>query len=82
MLVHILQQAGIIHKEFVPPGHMVNKEYYVEVFSCLVQRIHQVRPQFQERESWFLLHNNERPHTAVLFGKTRDSRIKSLPIFS
>jgi hypothetical protein len=31
---------GIIHKEFVPPGLMVNKEYYVEVLSCLVQRIY------------------------------------------
>jgi hypothetical protein len=57
--------TGIIHKEFVPPGHVVNKGYYVEVFSRLVQRIHRVRPQFQERGSWFLLHDNGRRHTAV-----------------
>jgi hypothetical protein len=43
----------------------VNKEYYLEVWSCLVQRTRRVRPQFQERESWFLLHDNARPHTAV-----------------
>jgi hypothetical protein len=36
-----------------------------EVMSHLVQRIRQVRPQFQERGSWFLLHDNARPHTAV-----------------
>jgi hypothetical protein len=36
-----------------------------EVFSRLVQRIRRVRPQFQERGSWFLLHDNARPHTAV-----------------
>jgi hypothetical protein len=36
-----------------------------EVLSLLIQRIRQVRPQFQERGSWFLLHDNARPHTAV-----------------
>jgi hypothetical protein len=44
----------VIHKEFVPPGQTVNKEYHVEVLSCFIQRIHRVRPQFQERGSWFL----------------------------
>jgi hypothetical protein len=36
-----------------------------EVLSRLVQRIRRVRPQFQERGSWFLLHDNARHHTAV-----------------
>jgi hypothetical protein len=36
-----------------------------EVLSGLVQRIRRVRPQFQERGSWFLLHDNARRHTAV-----------------
>jgi hypothetical protein len=36
-----------------------------EVLSRLVQRICRVRPRFQERGSWFLLHDNARPHTAV-----------------
>jgi histone-lysine N-methyltransferase SETMAR len=36
-----------------------------EIFSCLVQRIRRVRPQFQEGGSWFLLHDNARPRTAV-----------------
>jgi hypothetical protein len=36
-----------------------------EVLSRLVQRIRQIRPQFQESGSWFLLHDNARPHTAV-----------------
>jgi hypothetical protein len=65
MLVTFFDSQGIIHKEFVPPGLTVNKEYYVEVLFCLVQRMHRVRPQFQERGSWFLLHDNTRPHTAV-----------------
>jgi hypothetical protein len=36
-----------------------------KVLSRLVQRIRRVRPQFQERGSWFLLYDNARPHTAV-----------------
>jgi hypothetical protein len=35
-----------------------------EVLFRLVQRMGRVRPQFQERGSWFLLHENARPHTA------------------
>jgi hypothetical protein len=66
ILVMFFNSQGIIHKEFVPPGQMVNKEYYVEVLSHLVQRICRVRPLFQERGIWFLLHDNTRPHTAVL----------------
>jgi histone-lysine N-methyltransferase SETMAR len=31
----------------------------------LVQRIRRVRPQFQERGSWFLFPDNARPHTAI-----------------
>jgi hypothetical protein len=36
-----------------------------DVLSRLVQRIREVRPLFEERGSWFLLHDNARPHTAV-----------------
>jgi hypothetical protein len=65
MLVTFFDSQGIIHKEFVPAGQMVNKEYYVQLLSHLVQRIHQVRLQFQEIGSSFLLHDNTRPLTAV-----------------
>jgi hypothetical protein len=30
ILVTFFGSQGIIHKEFVPPGQTVNKEYYVE----------------------------------------------------
>jgi hypothetical protein len=36
-----------------------------DVLSRLVQKIRRVRPQFQERGIWFLLHENARPHTVV-----------------
>jgi hypothetical protein len=64
-LVIFFDSQGIIHKEFVPPGQTVNKEYYVKLLSRLVLRIRRVRPQFQERGSWFFLHDNAGQHTAV-----------------
>jgi hypothetical protein len=83
MLVTFFDSQGIIHKQFVPPGQAVNNEYYVEALSLLVQRIGRGRPQFQDRESWFLLHDNARPHNAVsvqrFVGKTRDYRTESPP---
>jgi hypothetical protein len=63
MLVTFFNSLGIIYAECVPPGQTVNKEYYVEVLSCLVQRIRQERPQFQEEEA--LLHDYMRPHKVV-----------------
>jgi hypothetical protein len=36
-----------------------------EVLSGLIQRICRVRPQFQERGSWFLSHDNARPRAAA-----------------
>jgi hypothetical protein len=35
--------------------------FHVEVLCRLVERIRRVRPQFQGRASWFLLHDNARP---------------------
>jgi transposase len=64
-LVTFFDSQGIIHKELVPPGQAVNKEYHMEVLSRLLQRIRRVRPQFQERGSWLLLHDKARLHTAV-----------------
>jgi hypothetical protein len=65
MLVTFFDHQGFVHKEFVPLCQTANKEYCVEVLSRSVQRIRRVSPQFQERGSWFLLHDNARPHTAV-----------------
>jgi hypothetical protein len=35
MLVTFFDSQRIIHKEFVPPGQTVNKQYYVEYLSRL-----------------------------------------------
>jgi hypothetical protein len=50
-----------------------------KVLSLLVQRSHRIRPQFQERGSWFLLHGNARPHTAVSIKQFLKKKIKEIP---
>jgi hypothetical protein len=55
-----------IVRELIPTDRrMTLRMMEEEVLSRLVQRIRRVRPQFQERGSWFLLHGNARLHTAV-----------------
>jgi transposase len=49
-------------------------KYYVEELSRLFQRIRRVSPQFQERGSRLLLHDNARPNTAVSVGQVLEKQ--------
>ncbi|GBM65689.1 hypothetical protein AVEN_87114-1 [Araneus ventricosus] len=44
----------------------VKGEFYWEVLKRLLARIRRVRPHLKQTGSWFLFHNNVRPHTARL----------------
>lgn len=66
MLICFYDSEGIVHKEFVPTGQTVNKEYYLEVLKRLLARITRVRPQYREPGSWSLLHDNAPAHNAIL----------------
>jgi len=37
-----------VHKEFVPQGQTVNKQYYREVLERLRKRVHRVRPEIAD----------------------------------
>jgi hypothetical protein len=53
-----------VHELISTDRRMTLRMMEEEILSRLVQRISRVRPQFQERGSWFLLHD-VRPHNAV-----------------
>ena len=36
---------GLVHSEFLPPGKIVNKEYYMNVLKCLRENIRHKRPE-------------------------------------
>jgi len=44
MLICFFDHKGIVHKEFVPPGHTVNAAFYVEVLKRLRDNVRRKRP--------------------------------------
>jgi len=62
MLICFLDSQGVVHKEFVPPGQTVNKQYYCEFLERLRKKAHRVRPEIAE--TWMLHHDNAPCHTA------------------
>ena len=54
---------GIVHNEFVPPGHTVNQTFYREVLGRFRKRMARVRPGIER--TWMLHHDNAPCHTAV-----------------
>jgi transposase len=70
----------IFHELISSDRRMTLRMMEEEVLSGLVQRIRRVRPQFQERGSWFpLARQRETSHCSInkaFYGKTSDFRIK------
>jgi [histone H3]-lysine36 N-dimethyltransferase SETMAR len=66
MLIVFFDRRGIIHKEFVPTGTTVTKEFYVGVLKRLKQRVNRVRPDIAR--GWKLHHDNAPAHTALVVG--------------
>ncbi len=62
---YYFRMKGIIHREFVPRGKMVNGKFYEGVMRRLIRRIHSVRPTLIESGNWFLLHDNALVHTLL-----------------
>ena len=63
MLICFFDSQGVVHKEFVPPGQTVNKQYYREFLERLRKRVHRVRSEIAD--TWMLLHDNAPCHTAI-----------------
>ena len=63
MLICFLDSQGVVHKQFVPQGQTVNKQYYREVLERLRKRVHRVRP--ENADTWMLRHHNAPCHAAI-----------------
>ena len=59
---HFFYSKGIVHKEFVPPGHTVNQIFYLQVLDRLRNRV--VRVLREIANAWFLQHDNTPSHTS------------------
>jgi hypothetical protein len=66
MLIIFFDKQGVIHKQFVPVGQIVNSAFYIDVIRRLLKRISRVRPQFRAEGSWFLSHDNAPSHSTLV----------------
>ena len=48
ILICFFDRLGVVHKEFMPQGQTVNKQYYREVLERLRKRVHRVRPEIAD----------------------------------
>ena len=55
---------GIVHREFVSPGHTVNQKFYLNVLKALCESLRRKHPEKWQSEDWFLHHDNAPTHTA------------------
>ena len=69
MLVIFLDSQGVVHKEFLPEGKIVNAEFYKGVMDRLLKRIQRVRPARFCSRDFFLLHVNAPAHKAASLGQ-------------
>ena len=63
MIIVFFDSHGIVHKEFVPPGLIVNHAFYKDVLERLRKRVQQVRTDISD--DWLLHHDNAPAHTAL-----------------
>jgi len=72
MLICFFDSQGVAHKEFVPQGQTVNKQYYHEVPERLRKGVHRVWPEIAD--TWMLHHDNAPSHCHLrerIFGQKR-----------
>jgi hypothetical protein len=81
MLTAFFCAKCIIHREFVPERQTVNAKFYKEMIKRFVAVFYRYRPKFQERGSWYLLHDNALApffgNCLIVFGETREPRVMS-----
>jgi len=66
MLLCFFDQKGIDHKEFVPPGQIVNAAFYVEILKGLWENVRRKQPDQWWNNTWLLHHENAPAHAALL----------------
>ena len=63
MLVISFNAKDVVHKEFVPPGQIINTAYYMDVLERLRKRVLCMRKEIAT--TWVIHHNNAPRHTAL-----------------
>jgi len=62
MLICFFDQEGIVHREFVPPGMMVNADFYCDVLRRLRENVWRKMPQKWQNQNLIIHHDNAPAH--------------------
>jgi len=62
MLICFFDQEGIVHRESVPPGMMVNADLYCDVLRRLRENVRRKRPQKWQNHNLIIHHDNALAH--------------------
>ena len=65
ILIIFFDSQGVLHKEFVSQGKIVNTDVYKRVMDRLLKRIQRVRPAAFCSRDFFFLHDNAPVHKAA-----------------
>jgi hypothetical protein len=64
MLIIFFDIKGIVHKEFVLAGQIVNSSYYRDVLQRLCENVLRLCPELWRQKNWLLHHDNTPFHTS------------------
>ena len=65
MLIAFFDIDGLVHHEYIPREHTLNKECYKTVLQCLCDAVHRHRPEKWRSGIWILHHDNAPARRAV-----------------
>jgi hypothetical protein len=74
MLIIFFDVKGIVHKEFVLAGKIVNSAHYCDILRRLRKNVIRLLPELWRQENWLLHHDNAPSHGSSF---TREYFIKS-----
>ena len=66
LMILFFDSTGMIYMHWVPTGHTVNKEYYIEVLREFGKRFHQKRPALFKSSQWHFYQDNTPVHNSIL----------------
>ena len=66
LMIPFFDSTGVIYMHWVPTGHTVNKEYYVEVLKEFQKRFRRKRPALFKSGQWHFHQDNAPVHNSIL----------------
>ncbi|PNF19426.1 hypothetical protein B7P43_G03605 [Cryptotermes secundus] len=66
ILTVFFNYQGVVHHEYTPLGHTINKEYYQEILHHLCDAVQRKRLELWDIRNWQLHHDNTPAHPSHL----------------